>query len=437
MAFFSFSCQKSYFYLLGFWIIDFLISMHRMIYLPGEISSIESMKKSEFIYINLKTVSDLCAGFLILHTYIRMKKINQKEEQKTVEKVKSILSRKNKYILIFLISLLEFICRSTDFFYLIIIKKFTIRAGEIAWLISVDFFARIFISRRVLKFRLFRHHYFSIVLIILGFFSMSICAFESISEYELNNWPYFIFIIIKNILLPLEDVYNKILLTDKFLLPHYLMFWRGLFNCIFITLLGLCIIVPGVIEYNFNTPDEMNSNITIFLLHKIIFIIFSFCRAFIYLKVVDVFSPQHVAFCNAAFYLYLLILCRCKNDKNILILIVDIFSLIVIIFATLIFNELIIINAFGFNQNTKKGFIKKEMLELQNINSLENHEDEEDSEENEENSDSKRETLNENDNRQSTINGNIGDFDGSTNASINNTEMSINDINDNNNKDIN
>ena len=437
MAFFSFSCQKSFFYLLGFWIIDFLISMHRMIYLPGEISSIESMKKSEFIYINLKTVSDLCAGFLILHTYIRMKKINQKEEQKTVEKVKSILSRKNKYMLIFLISLLEFICRSTDFFYLIIIKKFTIRAGEIAWLISVDFFARIFISRRVLKFRLFRHHYFSIVLIILGFFSMSICAFESISEYELNNWPYFIFIIIKNILLPLEDVYNKILLTDKFLLPHYLMFWRGLFNCIFLTLLGLCIIVPGVIKYNFNIPDEMNSNITIFLLHKIIFIIFSFCRAFIYLKVVDIFSPQHVAFCNAAFYLYLLILCRCKNDKNILILIVDIFSLIVIIFATLIFNELIIINAFGFNQNTKKGFIKKEMLELQNINSLENHEDEEDSEENEENSDSKRETLNENDNRQSTINGNIGDFDGSTNASINNTEMSINDINDNNNKDIN
>ena len=437
MAFFSFSCQKSFFYLLGFWIIDFLISMHRMIYLPGEISSIESMKKSEFIYINLKTVSDLCAGFLILHTYIRMKKINQKEEQKTVEKVKSILSRKNKYMLIFLISLLEFICRSTDFFYLIIIKKFTIRAGEIAWLISVDFFARIFISRRVLKFRLFRHHYFSIVLIILGFFSMSICAFESISEYELNNWPYFIFIIIKNILLPLEDVYNKILLTDKFLLPHYLMFWRGLFNCIFLTLLGLCIIVPGVIEYNFNTPDEMNSNITIFLLHKIIFIIFSFCRAFIYLKVVDIFSPQHVAFCNAAFYLYLLILCRCKNDKSILILIIDIFSLIVIIFATLIFNELIIINAFGFNQNTKKGFIKKEMLELQNINSLENHEDEEDSEENEENSDSKRETLNGNDNRQSTINGNIGDFDGSTNASINNTEMSINDINDNNNKDIN
>jgi hypothetical protein len=437
MAFFSFSCQKSYFYLLGFWIIDFLISMHRMFYLSDEISSIESMKKSEFIYINLKTVSDLCAGFLILHTYIRMKKINQKEEQKTIEKVKKRLSRKYKYIYISLISFLEFICKSTDFFYLIIFQKYIIRTGEVAWLISVDFFARILISRRVLKLRLFRHHYFSLVLVILGFFSMSICAFKAISEEELNCWPYFLFIIIKNILLPLEDVYNKILLTDKFLLPHYLMFWRGLFNCIFLALLGLCIIVPGVVKYDFKTPNEMNSNLAIFLLHKIIYIIFTFCRAFIYLKVIDVFSPQHVAFCNAALYLYLLILCRCKYDKNILIDIIDIFSLILIIFATLIFNELIIINAFGFNQNTKKGYIKKEMLELQNINSLDNYEDEENSEGNENNEksiDSKRETLNENDMRQSTLNENTGDFDVSTNTSLNNTEI---DNNDNNNKDIN
>jgi hypothetical protein len=214
------------------------------------------------------------------------------------------------------------------------------------------------------------------------------------------------------------------------------MFWRGLFNCIFLALLGLCIIVPGVIKYDFNAPNEMNSNIAIFLLHKIIFIIFSFCRAFIYLKVVDVFSPQHVAFCNAAFYLYLLILCRCQNDKNVLIIIIDIFSLIVIIFANLVFNELLIINVFEFNQNTKKGFIKKEMLELQHINSLNFHEDEEDSEDNEENIDSKRQTLNENNISQSIRSENICDFDISTNASINNTEIGNNDNNDNN-KDIN
>jgi len=432
MAFISFSCQKSYFYFLIFWILDVLISIYIILIDEIYYYSFENMIKNELI-INLQTISDLCAGFLVLSTYLRIKKVNQKEEQKIVEKVKSKLSRRYKYFYIFLISFLEFICRATDFFYLTFIGSFPIRKEQLTWLIPIDIISRIILSRRVLKLRLFRHHYFSLVLVILGFLSMSICEFQTINESELNNWPYFIFIIIKNILLPLEDVYNKILLTDKFLLPHYLMFWRGLFNCIFLALLCLCFILPGIIKYDFNIPNEMN--IAIYVFHKIILIILYFCRAFIYLKIIDIFSPQHVAFCNTAFYLYLFILWKKKSGDNFYLSILDYFSLILIIFATLIFNELLIINACGLNQNTKKGFIKKEMLELQKINSLSNHEDEEDSEENEDNEeriDSKRETLNDNDIRQSNINGKIKDFDCNTNNNINNKEMGNND-NDNNN----
>ena len=429
MAFISFSCQQSYFYFLIFWIIDVLISIYLILIDKIYYYSLEKMIKNEIV-INLKTISDLCAGFLVLSTYIRMKKVNQKEEQKIIEKIKNRLSRRYKYFYIFLISFLEFICRSTDFFYLITLGNIPIRKEQLTWLIPVDIIARIVLSRRVLKLSLFRHHYFSLVLVILGFLSMSICEFQTINEIDLNNWPYFIFIIIRNILLPLEDVYNKILLTDKFLLPHYLMFWRGLFNCIFLALLCLCFFLTRVIKYEFNIPNEMNS--AIYLLHKIILIILYFCRAFIYLKIIDVFSPQHVAFCNTALYLYLFLLWKKKSGDNFYLSFLDYFSLILIIFATLIFNEILIINACGLNQNTKKGFIKKEILELQSINSLDNHEDEEDSEENEdkeENIDSKRETLNRNDIRQSNLNENIDDFDGNTNNSINNTEMGNNDNN--------
>ena len=429
MAFISFSCQQSYFYFLIFWIIDVSISIYLILIDKIYYYSLEKMIKNEIV-INLKTISDLCAGFLVLSTYIRMKKVNQKEEQKIIEKIKNRLSRRYKYFYIFLISFLEFICRSTDFFYLITLGNIPIRKEQLTWLIPVDIIARIVLSRRVLKLSLFRHHYFSLVLVILGFLSMSICEFQTINEIDLNNWPYFIFIIIRNILLPLEDVYNKILLTDKFLLPHYLMFWHGLFNCIFLALLCLCFFLTRVIKYEFNIPNEMNS--AIYLLHKIILIIFYFCKAFIYLKIIDVFSPQHVAFCNTALYLYLFFLWKKKSGDNFYLSFLDYFSLILIIFATLIFNEILIINACGLNQNTKKGFIKKEILELQSINSLDNHEDEEDSEENEdkeENIDSKRETLNRNDIRQSNINENIDDFDGNTNNSINNTEMGNNDNN--------
>ena len=431
MAFISFSCQKLYYYLLMFWIFDILISIHRTFFLTDEIAnSLQSYQKIEFIYINLQTVSDLCAGFLVLSTYIRMKKINQKEEQITVEKVKSKLSRRNKYFYIFLVSFLEFICRSTDFFYLIFIEKYPIRVGDLTWLYPVDIIARIVLSRRLLKLRLFRHHYFSLVLIILGFLLMSICKFEAFTDNELHSWSHFIFIIIKNVLVPLEDVFNKILLTDKFLLPHYLMFWRGLFNGIFLALLGLSIILPGFIEYDFEIPNQMKLYLPIYLLHKIIYIILYFCRVFIYLKVLDAFSPNHIAFCNTAFYFYLFILWKFKNKGNFYLSSLDAFSLILIIFATLIFNELLIINAFGFNQNTKKSFIKKEILELNNINSFDINEDEEDSEENEdneENIDSKSQVLNENDIRQSTINENIADFDDNMSNNINNAEIGNND----------
>ena len=431
MAFISFSCQKSYFYFLIFWIIDILISIYRIFIDESYYFSIENMIKKEFNHINLQAVSDLCAGFLVLSTYLRMKKVNQKEEQKIVEKVKRQLSRRYKYIYLFLVSFLEFICRCIDFFLLIFFGKSPVKIEQIIRLIPVDIITRIVLSRRVLKLSLFRHHYFSLGLVILGFLLMSFCEFRAITEYELNSLPYFIFIIIKNILIPLEDVYNKILLTEKFLLPHYLMFWRGLFNCIILSLFSLCFILPGVIKFDFITQNE-KLNIAIYLLHKIIFIILYFCRAFIYLKVIDVFSPQHVAFCNAAFYLYLFILWKIKNKDKFYLSILDSFSLILIIFATLIFNELLIINACGLNNNTKKNFIKKEMLELRSINSLDNYEDEENSEENEdneENIDSNRETLNENYNKQSTMKENIDNFDGNTNNNINNIEIGNSDNN--------
>ena len=64
--------------------------------------------------------------------------------------------------------------------------------------------------------------------------------------------------------------------------------------------------------------------------------------------------------------------------------------MIVIIFSTLVFNEFLIVNAFGFNKNTKKAIIKKEKLELQDIQK-DSYSDDEDSEEKEEELDEKDE----------------------------------------------
>ena len=198
---------------------------------------------------------------------------------------------------------------------------------------------------------------------------MSICAFKVIIENELENWPYFLFIIGKYILLPLEDVINKVLLTDEFLLPHYLMFYRGIFNFIMLGILSASVFLPEsklvIFSYfsQFTTDKEKHIQILV----KVIFTILSFFRAFCLLRVIDIFSPQHVSFLNTTFSLYQLFKCRTKSRDDKFITSIDAIFLLIIILGTLIFNEIIILNFFGLNKNTKKNYIIKEQLESKEL----------------------------------------------------------------------
>ena len=165
MGFLSFTCLKAYFYFLIYWIIDLSITIVRDIFLEEEIKELEYLKGTEFIYISCLSVSDLLAGFLVMRTYRKMKSINtqekQQEKKNEVEKGKSGLTqeliyndlsiRNHKYSYLFLISLLEFIARCTDLFYILFLNGPTIRIGEVNWLISIDTFARIFFSKIILK----------------------------------------------------------------------------------------------------------------------------------------------------------------------------------------------------------------------------------------------------------------------------------------------
>lgn len=407
MAFISFSCYKTYFYFLIYWLLDLSITIVRDLYLNEEIADPEYLKGTEFIYISCLNLADLFAGFLVWRTYRKMRTIEYKEEEKKKksEKQKSKLAieliyndlsiREHKFSYIIFISALEFIARCTDIFYILFVKGMPIRIGEVNWLISIDFFSRMTFSRIFLKTKYYKHHFWSLAFVIIGLFSMSICAFMAIAEHELNNWPYFLFVVVKYILLPLEDVFNKILLTDQFLLPHYLMFWRGLFDLIFLIIFGCIVLIPGFVQFHYF--DQFKTTLALLnqAFMKILFTIFSFCKAFLLLKVLDIFSPQHVAFCNTAFSLYQLIKCRIKSEDNVILIIVDAIFLVVIIFSTLVYNEFLIVNACGFNKNTKKAIIKKEKLELQDIQK-DSYSDDEDSEEKEEELDEKDEKKDDN-----------------------------------------
>ena len=99
MGFLTFSCSKSYYYLLVYWILDLSIVIVRDIYLMEEIAEIDLYKGSEFVYISCLNIGDLFAGFLVLRTHFKMnslKKSKNKEMEVEDEENKKEKKKKKK-----------------------------------------------------------------------------------------------------------------------------------------------------------------------------------------------------------------------------------------------------------------------------------------------------------------------------------------------------
>jgi len=184
---------------------------------------------------------------------------------------------------------------------------------------------------------------------------------------------FLIFLIPKSICLPLEDVINKILLSDDFLLPHTLMFYRGLIEFIILFIISFILFLTGIL----NLEDLKNmENIYSAVIFKILNIIIYFIQAFCLMKVIYIFTSQYVSFLivseSLAGTLNFLININNMNKttpiNEEIYLTIELLSLFIVIFGTLMYNEMIIINKWGLQENTKKGLLLKEQKESNTIN---------------------------------------------------------------------
>ena len=308
-------------------------------------------------------------GFLVAYTNIRMYYLKEKKEEvsKNDRKYDLIYNDpskvKNKYIFILLISILDFLGRSCELCFFICIALDRLKKLETCWLISIDIFSRILFCHFILKIKLYKHHWLSIAFCSVGFLINAIYSILTLST--LNNWIYLFFMFISKVFFALEDAFNKILLTDKLLLPHFLLFWRGIFNFIIISILTIILYYTSIlnIEYYEGYLSDIRP---LEVIRKICLIFLNFIKIFCIFKIIYIFTPQHVGFCNVIIYLFELIkyMIVSNNIENDLVhFIANIISLIFIIFGTLIFTEMMILNFWGLNENTKSGKIKKEKLD--------------------------------------------------------------------------
>ena len=378
MGIITVSFYKSYFYFILFWILELSSTLIKEFLDQIYADHYKINLLFEFINLICINVADLLAGILVLITFIQLR--STKSDESIVKKKKNTIEqeliyndlsiKRYKYRLLLIISTLEFIARYLDFFFFVIFSIKRIRGGEISWLISIDFLSRIIFSNIFLKTKLFKHNIIPIILTIISLCIMSTCAFIIIDNVDFKNWPFFISVGLKFIILPLEDVINKILFNEKFLLPHTLMFIRGFFDLfIFILFIPIFIIIKNKNKKYFSlkeTQKDVNIILQIFLVILYIFL-YSF-RIFCVMKVIYIFSPQHVAFLNEIFYLFVLLRCRINANDGLTVIFVDLTCLIIIITSTLVFNEMIIINLCGLNKNTKNALLLKESQETKDSN---------------------------------------------------------------------
>ena len=128
---------------------------------------------------------------------------------------------------------------------------------------------------------------------------MSIMAFITIDNKDLRNWPCFISLSLKFIIVSLEDVLNKYIFNEKFLLPLTLMFIRGIFNAIiFVIILPLIFIIKSAIKNNENlnlglgpANEDQDMAVICQVLLTILYTIIYCMKTFCIIKIIYIFNP--------------------------------------------------------------------------------------------------------------------------------------------------
>ena len=371
-----FDFYKEYFLFIVIWFMDIL----NLVFTPND----PPKRALEYMLVNFicLNIGELLSGFLVLYTKLKMdffkkKEIKPKNSKKDLKLIYNDLSLKNNVvILIFLVSILDFVGRNYICFFILFYHGLGLQPRYIKWLISADILARILFSRIILKFKLYKHHKISIIICSIGFLIMAIITLQSIITVNkgyfnvLKNWIYLLLTFISKFLFSLGDTLSKILLTKKFILPHYLMFYKSLTCFIFYLIFILILFLTSKTNFsNFGDLFE-NENLILSTLLIILKIVCAFFENFFIFKIIYIFTPIHAGFVHVVSCLFEIIeLIAYESEvESIIFWIFYIICLIDVMLGTLIFTEIIIINAFGLNDYTKIGLLIKETLDNRSRN---------------------------------------------------------------------
>ena len=223
------------------------------------------------------------------------------------------------------------------------------------------------------KIRLYKHHYFSGGLIILMGFIIDLIL-GNLQDDISKQFLLLIFRLIREILYSFHDVIDKYIIEKKFGSIYEIALFTGIINLI---LLGIF----AVLDYNYFGMNDYENYFNNFNTEELL-VIFGvmITQLGLYLCLLMTnknYTPCHIfivfVFGQLAYY---------KNFKIPNSIIVIIF-LILILFLSLMFNEIIEINFWGLSNNTKRKIIARAEIEYSDVEKCDTLVDNYDSEKNE------------------------------------------------------
>ena len=257
---------------------------------------------------------------------------------------------KYKKLYIILIGILFF------FNYFMFVYTFKVKSN--IW-ITYILFSSIFYYL-IFKAKLFNYHYLSIIIILLTGLIIDIVE-KNFEEDWSTDKKGFIISIIRLILLPFNFVIIKYTIEKKFVSPYEIGFYTGIINLILF-------IIFAILDYkflhwneNYDFINNFKSTEILYMLGLLVsnFFVFTFC-----LIIDKNNSPCHIfimfIFGQIAYF---------TNQKNVSLVSV-IIAPVIILFFSLVFNEIIELNFCGLSRNTKRNMASRAKDEIIESNLL-------------------------------------------------------------------
>ena len=334
----------------------------------------------QYIALILINIEDLLAIFLILYSKWATKsnkietkgtKIQSDLIYKKFDKLKKIF-----YIKLIVVAVLDYISHSS---YWISYSITRATAGNFSTTlpknikIALDIIVRYILSVFILKIVVYKHRIFSMITIGIGlaiFIINDILLIIFGSNYELSKT--FIFAAIASIsgfTYPIEDTLIKQIFSEEYLFPANFQFYRG------ITELILIAVITPILFFSFKLKLEFVGNVSIMIPALIINALADFIKSFITFKIIYHYSSQSVSFLRisqsfgSSITKFIGIFGNNNNKNNIgrgwkiILIILEFISVIIILFASLVYDEIVIINKWGLNKNVKLGIIYRGVLD--------------------------------------------------------------------------